>query len=44
MIDVKEEDGIIQVCATLFTVEATETTIVVTLQTMDDTGLLLLLA
>ena len=43
MIDVKEKDGIVQVCATLFTVETIETTIVVTLLTMDDTGLLLYL-
>ena len=43
-IDVIEKDGMVEVCATLFTVENTEKTIIVTLQTTDDTGLLLLLA
>ena len=39
MIEVKEKDGMVEVCATLFTVENTERNIVVTLQSLDDTGL-----
>ena len=40
---IKEKGGMVQVCATLFTVEKTEKNIVITLQSLDDTGLLILL-